>query len=468
MIAHTLQLARFCAVSLFCFGLGLVVLTGLHELAGVHYLLAYVASFVVTSTLGYLLNGRYTFRAQQADGPGLLRYMLVNVGLLLVNGMALRLLVEYVHVWYLYATLLLAVINTPVSFLAHRIVSYRLPPRLSDHPGTIVYGCFKGMGDLLSAAPTIVAALSHANQVVLIVFPPLREVIDLIEFGPHRHKLEVCALPVTRRGPKVREFLRDLSQYSPDLIWISPHAQLGNPSAWKGSFIMWALRLYYGRDAVLTGADSERLSWLFDLRMQVDRRAPYMSREWAAYSALQITAPAALPGPIALIEPIARLRSASPSYDLLIHPGAGSENRKWPWPFYAQLVARIPDDQRIAVAGLPDDVAAMRAVLPADRQIHYLTGSLTETVKSLAASRVALTMDSGTMHFANSLGIPAIALFGPCDPATVLPESSSVTPLYQPKWPCQPCGNLTCNQKSVYCMGSIDPGSVADALLRLL
>jgi putative flippase GtrA len=126
MKRHALQLLRFCAVSLFCFALGLGVLTGLHELAGVHYLVAYVASFVVTSTLGYLLNGRYTFRAGNGDRSGLMRYMLVNVGLLLVNGSALRLLVEHFHVWYLSATLLLAVLNTPVSFLAHRVVSYRL------------------------------------------------------------------------------------------------------------------------------------------------------------------------------------------------------------------------------------------------------------------------------------------------------------------------------------------------------
>ena len=128
MIQHTLQLARFCGVSLLCFGLGLAVLTGLHELVGIHYLVAYVVSFLVTSTLGYLLNGRYTFRARGGDRSGLLRYMLVNAGLLLLNGTALRILVEYAHVWYLYATLGLAAVNTPVSFFAHRIVSYRLSP----------------------------------------------------------------------------------------------------------------------------------------------------------------------------------------------------------------------------------------------------------------------------------------------------------------------------------------------------
>jgi putative flippase GtrA len=98
----------------------------LHELAGVHYLFAYVTAFVVTSTLGYLLNGRYTFHVNRGSGSGLVRYTTVNVGLLVLNGTMLRLLVEQVHMWYLTATVVLAMVNTPVSFLAHKIVSYRL------------------------------------------------------------------------------------------------------------------------------------------------------------------------------------------------------------------------------------------------------------------------------------------------------------------------------------------------------
>jgi putative flippase GtrA len=123
---HIRQLVPFCAVSLFCFALGLGVLTGLHELAGVHYLVAYVASFLVTSSVGFLLNGRFTFRAHDAGGSGLVRYTTVNVGLLVLNGAMLRLLVEQFHIWYVTATVALAMVNTPVSFLAHRVVSYRL------------------------------------------------------------------------------------------------------------------------------------------------------------------------------------------------------------------------------------------------------------------------------------------------------------------------------------------------------
>ena len=128
ILDHARQLTRFAAVGLTCFIVSLGVLTGLHELAGVYYLVAYGAAFVVSSTLGYLLNGRFTF-GQGADGPGVLRYMAVNFLLLLVNGAALRVLVEYFHIWYLGATLLLAAINTPISFLAHRLISYRLGRR---------------------------------------------------------------------------------------------------------------------------------------------------------------------------------------------------------------------------------------------------------------------------------------------------------------------------------------------------
>lgn len=124
--SHATQLARFAGVGLFCFLLGFSLLAGLHELAGLHYLVAYAMAFAVTSTVGYLLNGRYTFRADDSSRAGVVRYTLVNIALLTANGAALRMLVEYFHVWYLAASILLAVINTPVSYLAHRLLTFRL------------------------------------------------------------------------------------------------------------------------------------------------------------------------------------------------------------------------------------------------------------------------------------------------------------------------------------------------------
>jgi len=123
---HAGQLLRFCAVGGLCYVVGMVVLIGLCELAGVHYVVAYLAAFLATNTLGFLLNGRFTFASANIEQASMLRYILVNISLLVFNTLALSLLVEVFHVWYVAATALLAAVNTPVSFFAHRVFSYRI------------------------------------------------------------------------------------------------------------------------------------------------------------------------------------------------------------------------------------------------------------------------------------------------------------------------------------------------------
>ncbi|HEY7890036.1 MAG TPA: GtrA family protein [Steroidobacteraceae bacterium] len=126
MDGHFRQLLRFCAVGGTCFGLGLGVLAGLHELAGVNYLLAYVASFVVANLAGYLLNARFTFPAASVDHAGAARYLTINALLLLANTGGLKVLVDMAHMWYITAAALLAIVYTPLSFLAQRLITYRL------------------------------------------------------------------------------------------------------------------------------------------------------------------------------------------------------------------------------------------------------------------------------------------------------------------------------------------------------
>lgn len=124
-----LQLARFGTVGLLCFALGLIVLVALHGLAGLNYLVAYAASFIITNSAGYLLNARFTFAAGSVDRAGAVRYMLVNAALLGINTVALKLLVDGLGMWYVAAAVILAVVNTPISFLGHRRITYRVRDR---------------------------------------------------------------------------------------------------------------------------------------------------------------------------------------------------------------------------------------------------------------------------------------------------------------------------------------------------
>ena len=127
--ARIAQLLRFGAVGVTCLGLSAAVLVGLHAFAGVNYLLAYAASFIAGNIAGYLLNARFTFAVRAVSHLGAARYMLVNATLLGVNTCTLDFLVERMHMWYLAAAVLLGVLNTPVSFLAQRFVTYRTSVR---------------------------------------------------------------------------------------------------------------------------------------------------------------------------------------------------------------------------------------------------------------------------------------------------------------------------------------------------
>jgi putative flippase GtrA len=126
MVDRLLQLARFCTVGMTCLVLALAVLAGLHDLAGVNYLIAYVASFVVSNVAGYLLNARFTFFAGSVDHAGAARYLLVNAVLLCVNTVALKVLVDGFGMWYLAVAVLLGAVSAPVSFVAQRLFTYRL------------------------------------------------------------------------------------------------------------------------------------------------------------------------------------------------------------------------------------------------------------------------------------------------------------------------------------------------------
>jgi heptosyltransferase-2 len=333
----------------------------------------------------------------------------------------------------------------------------------------IVYGSFKGMGDLLSASPVIASELNAGNKVKLLLFPgsTLTSFVPLIDFGPNSTNLQIVILPVSRSWADFRKFFHQMSQFQPDLVWVSPHAPRP-ASSWKIPLLLWLTKKIYWPKAKLAGASSEPLSFLFNERVSVDRNLPIAMREQTAYSMLEDRPTSLATARVSFIESIRQGRNEPAKYDLLIHPGANAENRSWPFPHYARVVALIPPQYSIAVVGLQKDIQEMQQVLPKDRNIQFLTGTLEASIVAIAQARVILTMDSGSVHFGHVLGVPGVALVGKSDPANIVPSNGSVLPIYERKHPCQPCGKATCSQPEVYCMTTISPETVARALLHQL
>jgi heptosyltransferase-2 len=326
---------------------------------------------------------------------------------------------------------------------------------MSVRPPEIVYGVFKGMGDLLWAVPVIRSELAQGQAVHLVLFPskPLIEFCSLIDFGPDASRLSLHALP--KGALEGWRFIRQLSRLSPNIVWISPHAPHAD-SSWKIPFALWTFKKFFCPDARMVGASTEKLAWIFDASIPIDRKLALRMREWTMYRMFRNgLVPLEAPQPRFDDEIMAASRQP-PRFDLVIHPGATAKNRFWPLSKYPELIARLPRNWKIAVLGLAEDVLPLKQMIPQERSIDFITGSLRLSLMTLASARLLLVMDSGNVHFAEVLGRPAVALFGKEDPATIV-APGIVDPVYERSVECQPCGRALCTRSEVFCLTNLSP-----------
>jgi heptosyltransferase-2 len=330
---------------------------------------------------------------------------------------------------------------------------------------SIVFGVFKGMGDLVCAAPVILSELQQHHSVHLLLFPSatIREFCSLIDFAPFERNLHLHTVPASSNLGQWKQFIAEMRCLNPELVWISPHAPRKD-SSWKIPLGLRIIQSLFWRNARLVGADTERLAMLLHQRLPVDRALPLQKREWSAYrlfrgASLPEQAPA-----VRFVREIEERRHQPPIYDLVIHPGANALNRTWPFDKYAPLIRLLPTDWRIALLGLPSDLALLKQTMPSDRPIEYVTGSIGKAIQTLASARLLFVMDSGNMHFAQVLGVPAVVVFGYTDPASIVDSHGVIDAIYEPHLPCQPCREKVCSQPEIYCLDSIEPEDVARRL----
>ena len=92
--------------------------------------------------------------------------------------------------------------------------------------------------------------------------------------------------------------------------------------------------------------------------------------------------------------------------------------------------------------------------------------SLDELIDRLAACRLLVTNDTGTMHLATAVGVPVVAIFGSTEPAlTGPPEGSGV--VIRRHVSCSPCFLREC-PIDFRCMKAVGVDRVVEAALRLL
>jgi heptosyltransferase-2 len=158
-----------------------------------------------------------------------------------------------------------------------------------------------------------------------------------------------------------------------------------------------------------------------------------------------------------------------------ISPGAAYGNAKrWLPERFAEsavLLAR-KENAAVAIFGSKEERplcdTVKDAIVATGVAAHNYAGetTLAQFIELLAACRVVLTNDSGSMHIASALGVPTVAVFGATDHIGTGPTGPLARVVREPV-ECSPCLLRECPIDH-RCMNAVSAGRVADVALELL
>lgn len=157
------------------------------------------------------------------------------------------------------------------------------------------------------------------------------------------------------------------------------------------------------------------------------------------------------------------------STPVLIHPGAGWDNKRYPperWGEVAQLIHQSSGVAcGIVVARGEEDLArqAVEASQGAAREIQAL--DLLQLTDLLRQARLVLGGDTGPIHLAYALGRPVLCLMGPTDPQTCGPYGAPEAAIWR-RLPCSFCHKRF--SRLMPCVEQIPPAAIAERAHRLL
>lgn len=129
-----------------------------------------------------------------------------------------------------------------------------------------------------------------------------------------------------------------------------------------------------------------------------------------------------------LVADPADLHLARPSSDALVagavvvHPGASSGARRWPWRRFATVAATLAQHgHHVVVTGTTAEAELCRvlvrgAELPGERDLAGRL-DLDQLAALIAAASLVICGDTGVAHLASGYGTPSVVLFGPTSPA---------------------------------------------------
>jgi heptosyltransferase-1 len=154
---------------------------------------------------------------------------------------------------------------------------------------------------------------------------------------------------------------------------------------------------------------------------------------------------------------------------VLIHPGAGWGNKRYPPSWWGQAAYRLRAAtglaSKAAVAAGEEGLAAEIEATSGGAARAVPAAGLPALVALLRQARLVLGADSGPLHLAHALGVPVLMVMGPTDPARHGPYGAPERALFR-RLPCSFCYRRFDEVKA--CLLELPPDRIAARAAALL
>lgn len=166
---------------------------------------------------------------------------------------------------------------------------------------------------------------------------------------------------------------------------------------------------------------------------------------------------------------------------VVLHPGTSKLSvikkfiKSWESAKWAELAARLhADGVHVVLAGGPDDAEAIADIKSKlsfrPIEAYGRTQGLGQLAALIANASILVCVDSAPMHLGIAVGTPTVALFGPTDPAKLLPAGTVHQALVVEGLACRPClwdrRQTTCDELT--CLKNLGVEAVEAAIWRVM
>lgn len=327
------------------------------------------------------------------------------------------------------------------------------------------------LGDVVHCLPVLTALRRHLPR-ARIGWLVEEAMAPLLEGHPDLDELIVVRLRSWRRRPfspgtlgQIRAFFTALHDFAPEVVL----DLMGNHKAG----ILAALSLADLRIGPAAAARREPSSALWISHPVPVNGGHAVDRVLSLLPALGLPPEPPDFGPEKLFPTVPptsqRLLEVHPEPYVLIHPGAGWGNKRYPASWWGEVATRLRE-----AAGLAVRVTASPGEEELAREVHRASGGAAEILPApdlptlaafLRPARLVVGGDTGPIHLAHALGTSVLCLMGPTDPQVHGPYGAPERALWR-ALPCSFCHKRMAETKA--CLLEIPPAQVAERALAML